>query len=154
MSANFIPRFSYGGPNEEAKSIRQKVFVEEQGYHDEFDSKDATAWHLVLFYKGLAVATGRILEEDPETYHLGRVAVLKEFRGHEIGRYLVKFLETKVREMGGRKCVLAAQADKQGFYAKCGYIPYGDGEIFYDEGHPHVLMYHVLEKPKRWTKRN
>ena len=35
--------------NPEAKQIRQTVFVEEQGFHNEFDAMDAEAWHVVLW---------------------------------------------------------------------------------------------------------
>jgi predicted GNAT family N-acyltransferase len=146
------PRFTYG-LSDDAKMIRQKVFVEEEGFREEFEEQDKTAWHLVLYRDGMPIATGRILKEDPETYRIGRVAVLKEYRGHQVGRYLMRFLETKITELGGRRAILDAQADKKGFYDKCGYGVSGDGEIFYEEGYPHIRMEKSLGKDKSVKRR-
>lgn len=43
----------------EARKIREQVFVEEQGFENEFDELDAQVPHAVLFMDGQAVATGR-----------------------------------------------------------------------------------------------
>lgn len=140
------PKFSLGLPAD-AQRIREKVFMEEQGFKNEIiPGDDEGAWCLVLYLNGTPIATGRIKEEDPETFHIGRVAVLKEYRGKKVGTYLLKFLETKIMELGGRKAVLGAQIDKKGFYEKCGYA--SEGEIFYDEGHPHIHMSKTLERRK------
>jgi predicted GNAT family N-acyltransferase len=138
------PKFSLGLP-EDARKIRQTVFVEEQGYEHEFVNDDDDCWCLVLYFNGTPIATGRIKEVDPETYRIGRVAVLKEFRGKKVGTYVLKFLETKIRTLGGRKVILGAQIDKRGFYEKCGYHA-SEGEIFFDEGHPHLWMEKSLER--------
>lgn len=45
----------------EAKTIREKVFMEEQGFKNEFDEYDEMVPHAVLFMEGCAVATGRLL---------------------------------------------------------------------------------------------
>ena len=57
-----------------ARELRQKVFVKEQGFRDEFDEIDATAVHLVLFADdGAPAATCRIFRsEEEKTYILGR----------------------------------------------------------------------------------
>jgi predicted GNAT family N-acyltransferase len=141
------------GLNADAKNLRQEVFVEEQGYQEEFEEVDKTAWHLVLYLNGAPIATGRILEEDPETYRIGRVTVKKAFRGHKVGTYLMKFLETKIRELGGRWAILDAQLEKKGFYEKCGYHVSDEGEIFYEEGHPHIRMAKLLIAKKGYKTR-
>ncbi len=133
------PKFTLG-LNPDAQALRQKIFVEEEGFKEEFETADAEAWHLVLYRDGTPIATGRILKIDPETYRLGRVAVIKEYRGHKIGTYVMRFLETKVQELGGRKTILDAQLDKKGFYEKCGYRYADNGEVFFEEGYPHVKM--------------
>lgn len=48
----------------EAKTIREKVFMEEQGFKNEFDEYDEMVPHAVLFMEGCAVATGRLLPES------------------------------------------------------------------------------------------
>jgi predicted GNAT family N-acyltransferase len=137
-------RFAIGLP-EDARMIREKVFVEEQGYKNEFTGDDGPCWCLVLYHNGIPMATGRILEIDPETYRIGRVAVLKEYRGKKIGSYVLKFLEVKIKTLGGHKAILHAQLDKKAFYEKNGYAVI-DGTIDYDEGHPHVMMAKELKK--------
>lgn len=147
------PKFSLGLP-EDARAIRQKVFVEEQGYQHEFVNDDDGCWCLVLYFNNLPIATGRIKEVDPETYRVGRVAVLSEFRGKKVGTYVMKFLETKIRTLGGHHVILGAQADKVDFYRKAGYSLIEEEPVFYDEGHPHVMMQKELKKRKynpRWS---
>jgi predicted GNAT family N-acyltransferase len=146
-------KFQVGLPND-AKVIRQEVFVEEQGFKEEFSSEDNNAIHLVLYLDNYPIATARLIEEDPETYHVGRVAVRKPYRGKKIGTYLMKFLEVKARTLGARKLVLNAQLDKKDFYLKCGYKEI-DGEIFLDEGCPHIaLEKQIVKKPYYRKKSN
>lgn len=143
-------RFSLG-LSDDARQIRKTVFQDEQGFQNEFVPGDEEgAWCLVLYRDLKPIATGRIKEETPEIYHIGRVAVLKEYRHKKIGTYLLKFLETKIRELGGRVAVLNAQYDKKGFYEKCGYSLDGDGEVFLDEGCPHVHMTKTLQSKRSY----
>ena len=63
----------------EAKRIRFKVFVEEQGVPRELemDENDAQSLHALAYADGRAIGTGRLLPDG----HIGRMAVLKEWRG-------------------------------------------------------------------------
>lgn len=64
------------GLSQDARIIRQEVFVEEQGFHHEFDEIDSRAWHLVLYENGQAAGCCRLFSSDqPEVYILGRLAV-------------------------------------------------------------------------------
>lgn len=130
----------FRGLTPEIRFIREKVFVEEQGFQDEFDEADKSALHLVLYYNGKAVATGRILEENntEKTYTIGRVAVLLEYRKLRLGIKVLELLEKKAQEIGARKIKLSAQCRAQGFYEQGGYLP--QGEVYYDEFCPHILM--------------
>ena len=57
----------------EAAAIRQAVFVEEQGFQEEFDAIDRHALHLLLFADGRPVGTLRAFTEDGGTrWHIGR----------------------------------------------------------------------------------
>ena len=68
----------------EAADIRQAVFVEEQGFQEEFDAIDRHALHLLLFADGRPVGTLRAFTEDGGTrWHIGPVpgtAFLREVR--------------------------------------------------------------------------
>ena len=51
----------YEGIPNYAKEVRQKVFVDEQGFHNEFDDIDETATHIVMFDEDkIPIATCRI----------------------------------------------------------------------------------------------
>ena len=63
----------------EAEAIRREVFMEEQGFCSEFDDIDKRAYHAIVYTNGKASATGRLFE-GRSGWHIGRVAVRKEFR--------------------------------------------------------------------------
>ena len=50
---------------EQAAAIRQAVFVEEQGFHNEFDETDETCLHCVISDGPQPVATCRTLDYRP-----------------------------------------------------------------------------------------
>ena len=47
----------------EAYDIRTTVFVEEQGFQEEFDTTDQIATHLVLFENGVPAAVCRVFRD-------------------------------------------------------------------------------------------
>lgn len=123
-----------------ARVIRQAVFVEEQGFHNEFDDLDDIAWHVVLMFDGEPVACGRTFAkaEQPDTYIIGRVAVLPEYRGRRAGYMIMGALEAQAQKLGAKAVELSAQEQAKGFYVKMGYEPVG--AVYYDEHCPHVTM--------------
>lgn len=134
---------------DDAKKIRQEVFVEEQGYKNEFGDNEDKCWNLVLYLNKTPISTGRLQEIDPETYRIGRLAVRVPYRHQHVGSYTVKFLITKARSLGARKVILGAQMDKEGFYRNLGFRPYPEGEVYFDEGHPHIMMYRIIVTKNR-----
>ena len=121
----------------EAKNIREEVFVREQGFCGEFDERDKKSKHVVLFYHLRPAGTCRFFA-DEKGWHIGRVALLRNFRGLHAGERLMRFAEEQVRAAGGKEISLDAQVRAAGFYEKCGYCPVG--EIFAEEGCPHRRM--------------
>ena len=67
---------------EEAREIRETVFLVEQGFEVEYDDKDEISVHLVMYKdNNTPVATCRVFKsEKGGVYILGRLAVLKEYR--------------------------------------------------------------------------
>lgn len=126
----------------DAHGIREDVFVREQGFHNEFDEIDAVAWHTVIYDNGRPAATGRAFLEDG-AWHIGRVAVRKEFRGKQYGAAVMQALEGKIAELGAENVGLSAQVQARGFYEKLGYEAHG-GE-YLDEHCPHVSMTKCLK---------
>ncbi|MBD5081951.1 MAG: GNAT family N-acetyltransferase [Ruminococcaceae bacterium] len=129
----------YDGLNDHAIEVRQKVFVEEQGFHDEFDEIDKTASHIIFFDEEKPVAVCRVFWDPAmNSYILGRLAVLKEYRGRNLGSDMVREAEKHVLEKGGNSIALHAQCRVTAFYRSLGYGEYG--EIEDDEGCPHIWM--------------
>lgn len=126
----------------EARLIRQAVFVDEQGFKNEFDDIDSTAYHGILTENGSPVAVGRLFTENGE-YHIGRIAVMKPYRGKGLGREVVELLESKISELGGGTAVLSAQVRVKGFYETMGYTAFG-GE-YLDEYCPHISMKKLIK---------
>lgn len=117
--------------------VRQTVFVEEQGFQEEFDEIDAIATHITLYDHQQLVGCARVFLMDG-IYKFGRIAILKEFRKQGYGYYLMKACEEIARNQNIHKVVLDAQVQAQGFYEKNGYQSFG--EVHFDEGEPHIYM--------------
>lgn len=127
----------------DAIAIRQEVFMEEQGFQDEFDAIDEIAVHLVLYENGEPVAVCRYYPDtEPGCYLFGRLAIRKPYRSGGRGRILLAAAEEEIRASGGRRISLSAQVRVQGFYEKCGYC--AEGEIYLDEDCPHIRMEKIL----------
>ena len=107
---------------------------------NEFDETDPTATHFVLFNEEeLPIATCRVFwNEAMNTYTLGRLAVIKKYRGKNIGSAIVREAENYVRENGGKSIALHSQCQAAGFYQKLGYKEFGTVEN--EEGCPHIWM--------------
>lgn len=126
-----------------AKCIRISVFMQEQGFTQEFDALDELAVHLVAFDDSLPIATCRLWEQDG-FWHVGRLAVIKSHRCMGLGAQMLGAAERYVKAQGGKRISLHAQCRAEAFYRRCGYLPYG--EIDYDEGVEHVHMQKELSQ--------
>ena len=127
---------------EEARAIRQAVFVQEQGIPAELacDVADAGAVHVLVRNRlGMPVGTGRLLPADiPGDARVGRVAVDHAVRGARVGLAVMQALEEAARSRGDRRIVLHAQRSAVPFYDRLGYQRVG--EPFDKAGIPHQEM--------------
>lgn len=123
---------------EEARYIRTTVFVEEQGFNEEFDTTDHYAKHILIYENDKAVAVGRYFTDDNISYHIGRVAILKEYRGLGYGKKIMELIEAEIMKTDAKRIELSAQYHAKDFYQKCGYTAVGD--IYLDEHCEHILM--------------
>ncbi len=133
----------YQGDNlEDCFEVRTKVFVEEQGFSAEIeiDDIDDFATHVIFFDDGKPIATGRTFPnaENIAEYVLGRIAVLKEYRGTGLGLEIMHALEEAAKQKGAATAILGAQRRAEKFYEKCGYEAYG--EEYFEEYCPHIHM--------------
>ena len=129
-----------------AYAIRYAVFVEEQGIPAELeiDDYDPIAEHALAYVDNQCVATARIYldEQDPSKAKIGRMAVLREFRGQGIGTALLGESIRAGMMQGASIFELHAQQSAVPFYAKLQFKP--DGAIFDEVGIPHLCMRLVL----------
>lgn len=126
--------------NSPAKMIRTSVFIEEQGFQNEFDQQDHTSWHFVFYQNGEPFGCARIFKtsQKPNRITLGRVAILKEYRGLHLGIDMLSAIEKEVKKMNMQIIELSAQVRVQPFYEKAGFQAIG--ETYMDEHCPHIHM--------------
>jgi predicted GNAT family N-acyltransferase len=124
---------------EDAKYIRRSVFIEEQGFENEFDDIDDMSTHILIYESSDPVATCRLYYNvERQSYVIGRIAVLKNFRGKNYGAELIKIAEQEIVKMQGKTVHLLAQVRASAFYKKNGYVALDEVQV--DEGCPHVWM--------------
>jgi predicted GNAT family N-acyltransferase len=123
-----------------AAPVRMTVFVEEQRVPAELemDDRDAGCVHAIAFDGERAVGTGRLLPDG----HIGRMAVLKAFRGKGVGGEILEALVEAARRRGEREIVLSAQTHALAFYRAHGFEAFG--AQYEEAGLPHQDMRRVL----------
>lgn len=133
---------------EDAFEIRRRVFMEEQGYTDEFDDIDDTCIHIVLYKDGEPAGCARTFPEPAGStrWAVGRVAVLPEKREGGFGRMLVEECERAAIEAGATEICLHAQARLESWYGLMGYTRFGEVD-YEDEGQPHIWMEKTISRP-------
>ncbi len=120
----------------QASPIRFTVFVDEQKVpvELELDEFDPRSCHALALAGETAVGTGRLLPDG----HIGRMAVLADWRGKGVGALLLQALIDEARRRGMARVVLNAQTHALGFYARFGFVP--EGEEYEEAGLPHRTM--------------
>lgn len=122
---------------DDARMVRLAVFVVEQQVpiELEWDENDAACWHAVAYDgNGTPVGTGRLLPDG----HIGRMAVLKAWRGTGIGSAILRGLMDKAEALGYGDLLLNAQTDAVPFYSRHGFVT--EGPEFMEAGIPHRAM--------------
>ncbi|MBK1878866.1 GNAT family N-acetyltransferase [Pelagicoccus mobilis] len=118
------------------RSVRFTVFVDEQKVpaEIEMDEWDDRSRHVLAVAGGMAIGTGRLLPDG----HIGRVAVLREWRGKKVGVALMETL-IEMGKLGGMpELVLSAQTQAVGFYENLGFVAHG--ETYEEAGIEHIEM--------------
>lgn len=124
------------------RRIRHQVFVVEQQVPAdlEWDGIDGDCRHaLAEDAAGRPIGCGRLLADG----HVGRMAVLANWRGRGVGAALLGLLVEEARRAGQRRVVLNAQTRALGFYARHGFVPFG--EEFIEAGIAHRAMERRLD---------
>ncbi|CAN5208475.1 GNAT family N-acetyltransferase [soil metagenome] len=123
-------------------AVRFRVFVDEQRVpaEEEIDAFDPVAYHLLALADGAPVGAARLYEppDQPDVGRIGRMAVLAEWRGHNIGRALLVELMRIGYARRYERLFLDAQLHAIGFYEKAGFTVCGGEHM--DAGIPHRAM--------------
>lgn len=121
----------------DAKLIREQVFIQEQHIpvEEEWDAQDAVALHFVVYDQAQPIATARLLQN----HSLGRVAVLKAYRGQGIGKLLMLEMIQQAKHEQRKFLKLSSQVHAMQFYAGLGFTVQGDEYL--DCGIAHIDMY-------------
>lgn len=117
--------------------VRRTVFIDEQDVPEalEWDGDDAVSLHaLAQDAQGQAIGTGRLLPDG----HIGRMAVVRDWRSRGVGRAILGLLVACGRKRGDKVLYLNAQIHALGFYERQGFVAHG--EEFMDAGIPHRQM--------------
>ncbi|MBM1220628.1 GNAT family N-acetyltransferase [Ponticoccus sp. SC2-23] len=124
--------------------LRRVVFIEEQGVSlaDERDGRDDEAVHLLVHHQGEPIGTARILVSN-DVAKIGRVCVLKHYRGNGHGSALVEACcAAAAKRPGVTMAKLGAQTHAIGFYEALGFT--AEGPVYDDAGIPHRDMTRAL----------
>ncbi|MBT2294721.1 GNAT family N-acetyltransferase [Pseudomonas fluorescens] len=122
--------------NAEIRRIRETVFIAEQSVPPEleWDADDQGAVHFLAFEGDFPVGTARLLADG----HIGRVSVLKDWRGLKVGDALMHALIAEAEKRGLKQQMLSAQVHATPFYERLGFAVVS--EEFLEAGIPHVDM--------------
>lgn len=124
-----------------ARPVREAVFVREQQVPEdmEWDGYDAPSRHVIARNAhGLPIGTGRLLPDG----HIGRMAVLPDWRHHDVGSAMFERLLQLAQSCRMPQLELHAQSHAAGFYARYGFVAVGPE--FMEAGIPHIRMTRTL----------
>ena len=120
-----------------AGPLRFAIFVGEQNVPAgiELDDLDASCVHAIAYdVDGKAVGTGRLLPDG----HIGRMAVVKEWRRRGIGAEILEALTNEARKRGHAEVLLSAQLQAAEFYREHGFV--AEGKVYEEAGILHQAM--------------
>jgi predicted GNAT family N-acyltransferase len=126
------------------RAVRRTVFIKEQKVPEEleWDDADDRAYHvLATAVDGKPIGTGRLLLDC----HIGRMAVVKSWRGRGVGSAILAMLIDFARKEGCDAVHLNAQTHALAFYERFGFTPVGG--LFDEAGIPHQAMTLALTPP-------
>ena len=124
--------------------IRKKVFCEEQRISEEieFDNLDHLCEHFLIYKKGKAIGTARVLKKADHLFKIERVAVLVEYRKLKVGSLLInEIINYYLKKNKKISLMLHSQVAVENFYKSLNFTPYGDS--FLEDGILHIAMKHL-----------
>ena len=114
-----IKQVSWQQAESHLRQVRTVVFIHEQLVTPEFewDDIDSSAVHLLAMHENKAIGCLRIINYAK----IGRMAVLKPWRGLGVGKMLLNEAIEICRQHGSTQIVLSAQTHAIHFYQQAGF---------------------------------
>ncbi|MDO8961951.1 MAG: GNAT family N-acetyltransferase [Methylophilus sp.] len=142
MTANYsIEQLHWQSPKQAMlKALREQVFIIEQSVpaYIEWDEYDATAIHLLaLDETQQAIGCARILLERGR---VGRMGVLKQWRGQGVGYTLLMEAIAICKAYGLKQLQLSSQTHAIQFYEKAGFVVSSDAYIDANIWHKDMVL--------------
>ncbi len=125
--------------SEQILSLRYRVFSLEQGVDPaiDIDGLDNDAIQILARVDEIPVGTGRMLSDG----HIGRIAVLADFRKSGIGKEIMLRLINTARDRELERVFLGAQVSAVPFYQKIGFSPCGENYMEANILHTPMALY-------------
>lgn len=127
---------SWAELGQQAALVRKAVFVQEQSIpeSEEWDDADEVSIHALAWVDDQLTGTGRLLPDGK----IGRMAVLRPWRGQGIGAQILCALMQVARDRGHTGLKLSSQQTACGFYSRFGFEP--EGPPHHEVGIAHQWM--------------
>ena len=123
------------------REVRRHVFVEEQGIPENLvfggDPRDDDSLVVVLDGQSI-IGTARIVFSSHDTAKIERMAVIDKYRDRGVGRKMMTFMVSEIKDRGFKKVFLHAQYTAVDFYRSCGFRD--TGRPFEEAGIKHIKM--------------
>lgn len=119
-----IRKIVYGTPDYETSIfIRNEVFRKPHGLDIKDDdlSSDKVVEMFGAYLDDKMIATIFLDIVDRNTVKIRNVAILEEYRGKGLGKYLMDYVEDIARQRGYTKSILMGRVSAEKFYNKLGY---------------------------------
>lgn len=124
----------------QVQDIRIKIFNDELGLSnsDIFDEDDNDLEQFLIICDGNTMGTFR-LRNVGSSHKIERMGILSKYRSKGFGKLSLDKIKSYSKKANKSKIVLDSIYDVRNFYAKSGFVQFGD--IYCKVGIPHVNMY-------------
>lgn len=136
--------------NEDERSLKGTIFHDENRYTPK---NEKIPWHLIIYFRNIPIGVASFLEIDPETFEIYDIGVKEEFRHHKVGSYILKFIGTKVKDLGGRYLEIYSPIELKTFFMKNSFKDIDNGEVVFLHGSPYLKLSSFLYQNSKYKRK-
>lgn len=112
-----------------------------QSFESAHDELDGVSLNVFIEENEKCIACGRLDYIDNETGQIRYMAVHPDYRGKQLGKTILIYLETAARQRGLKKIFLHARENAVAFYLKNGYTLIAASYLLFD-----TIQHYRMEK--------